>query len=106
MTTTALAIGDTFTREDIHLMFGGQIQTYLPHADGKVVCGCFDPSDRMNPNAPQEIYFGEPYETPIIDKSASMVFEQGRAGESIPVFLKRSSNHWEYVGNFLCVGIT
>ena len=106
MTTLQLELGTTFSREDIHLMFGGQTQIYLPYDNGKVVCGCFDPSDTMNPAAPEEILFGEPHDTPNIDRAATLVFEQGQAGNSIPVFLKRSSANWEYVGEYLCIGIT
>ena len=104
--TVELELGVTFTRDEIHRLLGGQVQIYLPYVDGKVVCGCFDPSDKMNPAAPEEILFGEPHDTPKIDETADMVFEQGQAGDPIPVFLKRSVNNWEYMGEYLCIGIT
>lgn len=99
-------LGCKYTRRDINQAVGGQMQTYLPTSGGRVVCGCFDPSDAMNPAAPEEILFGEPYPTPEIDKSAQLVFEQGLRGEEIPVFLKRATNEWEYIGDYLCIGIT
>jgi hypothetical protein len=99
-------LGEMYSRRETNEVLGGSIQTYLPHVEGKVVCGCFDPSEHMNPNAPEEVLFGEEYPTPMIDRTAKMVFEQGWSGEDIPLFLKRSSNQWEYVGRYLCIGMT
>jgi hypothetical protein len=102
----AFALGRMYTREEIHQALGGAIQTYLPHREGRVVCGCFDPGAHMNPHAPEEILFGEPFPTPAIDETARMVFRQGQNGETIPVFLKRGSRKWEYIGEYLCIGFT
>jgi len=99
-------LNEMYTRAEISEVLGGSIRSFLPTVDGEVVCGCFDPSKKMNPNAPQEILFGEPYPTPVIDKAATTVFEQGQRGEDIPVFLKQDSNQWEYVGRYLCIGLT
>ncbi len=99
-------LGQMYTRQEISEVLGGSVQLYLPHVNGRVVCGCFDPTEKMNPDAPEEVLFGEPYPTPVIDKAATMVFEQGRNCNAIPVFLKRSANQWEYVGEYLCIGIT
>lgn len=99
-------LGETYTRDEIHDQLGGSKQAYLPVSNGRVVCGCFNPLPAMNPNAPEEILFGEEYDTPIIDETALQVFQQGQAGEAIPVFLKRKVNGWEYVGEYLCIGYT
>jgi hypothetical protein len=68
------------------------------------VCGCFKPD--TNPGAPSEVLFGRADESPDINKAADMAFEQGTMGISIPVFLKKGANEWEYRGQYLCVGIT
>jgi len=97
--------GCTYTREEISDELGGSQQIFLPSRDGRVTCGCFEPID-VNPEAPEEVLFGEPYGTPLIDRAADMVFQQGQNGEEIPVFLKRRVNEWEYVGDYLCIGLT
>ena len=102
----AFALGQIYTREEIHEQLGGSIQSYLPDVDGKVVCGCFVPGPAMNPNAPEEILFGTPEASPHINRVADIVSEQGQRGEEIPVFLKVESSEWKYVGEFLCIGIT
>lgn len=99
-------IGGLYSRQQISDVLGGSIQAYLPFVDGRVVCGCFDPRVDMNPHAPEEVLFGEEYPTPVIDRTARMVFDQGQAGATIPVFLKRLSNQWEFVGHYLCIGFT
>jgi hypothetical protein len=98
-------IGERYSRDDIYVELGGSLQTYLPTVDGRVVCGCFDPVD-INPNAPEEIFFGLPHEAPRVSEAADMVFRQGQEGDAIPVFLKRHVNQWEYFGDYLCIGIT
>ncbi|MCI0358065.1 MAG: hypothetical protein L0211_06260 [Planctomycetaceae bacterium] len=99
-------LNEMYTRHEINEVLGGSVRSFLPTVNGEVVCGCFDPSDKMNPHAPEEILFGEPYPTPVIDKAATTVFEMGQRGEDIPVFLKRGSNQWEYIGRYLCIGLT
>jgi hypothetical protein len=101
-----LEIGRTYTREEIHDRFGGSLHLYLPYVDDRVVCGCFIRSERMNPHAPEEVLFGTPEQSPEINKVADLVFAQGQKNEAIPVFLKVHSGQWEYVGEYLCIGIT
>lgn len=103
---SSFRVGEYYTREQIHEVLGGSIQSYLPFRDGRVVCGCFVPGDAMNPNAPEEVLFGRADESPQIVESAKLVFEQGRHGDAIPIFLKRSANRWEYRGVYLCIGMT
>jgi hypothetical protein len=83
------------TRMQIHNLIGGEIQSYLPHVDGKVVCGCFDTS--ANPKAPNEILVGA---GPNVEKYANVFAEQA---EAIPIFMKQASNQWEYIGDYRAV---
>lgn len=98
-------LGRTYTRNQIGRELGGSKQAYLPNIDGRVTCGCFKPHE-VNPDAPEEVLFGRPDDTPEIDRAADLVFQQGQNGDDIPVFLKRQVNEWEYVGQYLCIGIT
>ena len=98
-------LGETYTRDEIGDELGGSKQSYLPNVDGRITCGCFK-LEHVNPDAPEEVLFGRPDDTPEIDRAASLVFEQGQNGGDIPVFLKRHVNAWEYVGQYLCIGIT
>jgi hypothetical protein len=99
-------LGETYTRDAIYDQLGVSRIAYLPTTNGRVVCGCFHRSEELNPNAPEEILFGREHDTPIIDETAWQVFQQGQAGEAIPVFLRRTANAWEYVGEYLCIGYT
>ena len=88
----ALVLGDTYTREDIHNMLGGEMVTYLPQVDYRIVCGCF--TEELNPGQPLEILVGD---APIVKEKAELIVSQGSA---IPVFLKMDSDEWQYVGQF------
>ena len=94
-------LGERYTREQISKMLGGSRIAYLPHKDGQVLCGCFDPSARFNPGAPEEVIFGQG--APEVGRMAEMINQQNTA---IPVFLRRLVGRWEYVGDYLCVGLS
>jgi len=81
-----------YTREEIHEVLGGGTEEYLPTKDGRVVCGAFRPD--ANPDAPMVILpgFGSK-----IERTAQLFAEQNTA---VPVFLKRTVNQWQYVGEF------
>ncbi|NJM44206.1 MAG: hypothetical protein HC858_09950 [Brachymonas sp.] len=81
-----------YTRQQIHDTVGGDLQSYLPHRDGHVVCGCFDPA--LNARAPFEIDVGN---SPDVIKYAERFVSQT---DAVPIFLKRSSSEWEYVDDF------
>ncbi len=83
-------LGKSYTRDEIHNALGGEKETYLPQVNKKIVCGCF--SRESNPKAPEEILVGN---APKVVEKAEILIGQT---ESIPVFLKRSINNWEYVG--------
>jgi hypothetical protein len=83
-------LGQDYTRQEIAAEHGGGIIEYLPHANGKVVCACLRLD--YNPDAPTVVLPGH---DPDVQHWASVLCEQGG---SVPVYLKRSTNAWEYVG--------
>lgn len=88
-----LVLGRRYSREQIgELLGGGDPVSYLPRVNGKVSYGCFDP--KMNERAPFEIDIGD---LPRVRAAADEIFE---ARKEIPVFLKRASAQWEYVGRY------
>jgi len=82
-------------------MLGGSQIAFLPHKDGQVLCGCFDTSPKLNPGAPTEVLFGRG--APQVDETAEMIYRQHTA---IPVFLRRAPGQWEYIGDYLCTGLS
>lgn len=91
-------LGQRYTRRAIHEQVGGDLQSYLPHVNGQVVCGCFDPD--MNKRAPFEIDIGN---LPDVLRYADVLSAQAGA---IPIFLKRGNFDWEFVGHFMPVRLT
>jgi hypothetical protein len=81
-------------------MIGGQLQHYLPFKDGQILCGCFNTSPKLNPGAPEEVLFGR---APIVEEMAEMAYRQHTA---FPIFMFRGSAHWEYIGDYFCVGLS
>ncbi len=81
-----------YTRKAIHELLHGSMQIYLPHFNGRVVCGCFDVS--LNPNAPEEILVGEGEDVVKYAKVLSLQIGP------IPVFMKQSTKKWKYIGNY------
>ena len=96
-------IGHYYTRKEIYDVCGGEIQSYLPQVNGKIVCGCF--TRKYNPNTPNEVFVGKP---PKVQKKAKMLSQQGN---SIPVFIKDTSlvgkqkEIWEYFGLYNCTAL-
>jgi hypothetical protein len=95
----SFAIGKRYSRREISNMLGGNMRSYLPTRQGVVVCGCFHRSDKLNPDAPDEIVFGC---GPDVIRGAERVASQR---QPIPVFLFKGALAWEYVGNYVCVAI-
>jgi hypothetical protein len=87
-----LVIGGHYTRRQIHEALGGGIQEYLPHKDGKVVCGCF--TRETSPCAPQVVLSGP---GPRIRYWAEVY---ARQGDAVPVFIKMATANWEYMGDY------
>src|ERR687892_2528582 len=92
----ALRLGRKYSRGEIRdAVGGGDLQSYLPHSQGQVLCGCFDPA--LNARAPFEIDVGD---LPNVIQYAQLLVQQGN---EIPVFLKQGTRAWEYVGQFRAI---
>jgi hypothetical protein len=48
----------SYSRAKISAELGGGYQSALPESKGIVVCGCFKPTHRWNPGAPEEVTLG------------------------------------------------
>ncbi|MCK9589354.1 MAG: HNH endonuclease [Terrimicrobiaceae bacterium] len=84
-----------YSSAEIHSSIGGgNVQSYLPQRDGKILCGKFDRA--KNIQAPIEIDVGG---KPKVVKGALLL---SKAEYSIPVFLKKGSGVWEFVGDYVC----
>lgn len=99
----SLRRGESYTREEIHAVLGGEMISYLPQQDGRIVCGCF--SQDSNPEAPYEILVGGSEDgagESSVEKKARLL-----AGQRvpIPVFLKRAPNSWVYDGDYRAKGV-
>ena len=96
-----------YSRQEISDILGGSIQPYLPFKGGRVTCGCFRVEEEYNPDAPEEVLFGDRYggSMPKVEKSAELVYAQGKRGEAVPIFIFRESGKWEYVGDYQCIDL-
>src|SRR3954447_21885875 len=95
--TMPLIPGESYTRDHLHEILGGEKVSYLPQKDGRIVCGCF--SHESNPEAPYVILVGgddDGVEQPVERKARFLEKQE----EPIPVFLKRASNDWGFEGYF------
>ncbi|MEA2604256.1 MAG: hypothetical protein QOF89_5248 [Acidobacteriota bacterium] len=94
-------VGHFYKREQIQSELGGEIQSYLPQRDKRIVAGCF--GRRLNPDAPLEVQAGS---EPKVVQKAEMLAAQ--ADKRIPVFLKGKPERpcaatWQYQGVYeLC----
>ncbi len=87
-----LTMGQRYTREEIHDLLGGGVQGYLPHKNGRVVAGCF--GLKMNPEAPNVVLVGS---GPQTMRWAKVLCKQEYP---IPMFIKKQTNKWKYVGDY------
>jgi hypothetical protein len=87
--------GVPYTRSDIQAEVGGELQTYLPQKDHRILAGCF--TSQLNPAAPEEIYAGNAAK---VAAKAELLSEQPE--NRFPVFLKEklSSKHYFFVGHY------
>jgi hypothetical protein len=85
-------MGELYSREEISRMLGGSAWASLPSVGNDVVVGCF--RTEMNPNASHEILvkYGK-----SVTSSAMRLVEQATP---VPVFLRRETKGWEFVGYF------
>ena len=97
----AFIVGHFYKREQIQSELGGEVQSYLPQRDKRIVAGCF--LCKLNPDAPLEIQAGS---KPKVVQKAEMLAAQ--ADQRIPVFLKGKPDRpyaatWQYQGIYeLC----
>jgi hypothetical protein len=84
--------GQHYTREEIAAELGGGVIEYLPNVNGTIVCACLRLD--YNPDAPNIILAGH---GPEVQQSAEALCEQRGP---IPIFIKRNTNAWEYVGDY------
>lgn len=87
-----------YKRSEISRLLGGWVQDYLPHSAGRVTYGAF--SNDLNPDAPSIVLPGTGEE---IERWARVLCEQQ---DPIPVFVKRRSNEWNYMGTYRCVDLS
>ena len=87
--------GATYTRRQVHDAVGGDLQSYLPHVDGRVVAACLRLD--TNPDAPAVILAGR---GAWIERSADLLVAERSA---VPTFIKRGIDRWEYVGDYIAV---
>ncbi|HYA41558.1 MAG TPA: hypothetical protein VEF34_09660 [Syntrophobacteraceae bacterium] len=90
-----------YTRKQIQTLVGGELPTYLPQKNQRILAGCF--SVEMNPNAPREIFAGD---RPKVRKKAELLARQ--PGNVFPVFIKEKQSDREYFfrAMFKCQKIT
>lgn len=87
---TTFRIGNRYSRRQIASVLGGGLRTYLPTKKGRVVCGCFKPTPRYNPGAPDEVTSGS--------DPTQLARLLAKQRDPIPVFLFRANRAWQYVG--------
>lgn len=91
--------GTEYSREDIAAALGCGTETYLPRNGGRVVCACLHPN--WNVGAPAVILAGlgpRVKADGIALCDQQLVLSENEKG--IPVFLRKASFNWEYVGHF------
>ncbi|MFZ6864130.1 hypothetical protein ACO0K7_15970 [Undibacterium sp. Ji67W] len=82
----------SYSREDIHNACGGDIQSFLPIKNGKVVAACIRPE--RNLLAPDVIICNNGSAARAAGKTLA------KQAEAIPVFIKLDSELFKYVGDF------
>ena len=76
-----------YTRSDIQRAVGGELQTYLPQKQHRILAGCF--SSELNPLAPNEIYAGK---KPKVVAKAELLADQPE--NRFPVFVRRNNDYF------------
>ena len=85
-------LGSRYTRQEICAALGGELQTFLPQNNGRIVCACL--KLHLNPQVPKEILIGK---APKVVQKAKILCRQDG---NIPVFEKLEVGQWEYKGRF------
>ena len=91
----------SYRRAQIQKLVGGEIRTYLPQKDWRILAGCF--SAEMNPNAPREIFAGN---LPKVVAKAELLGTQPE--NTFPVFIRQKNSDRDYYfqGYYKCSRIT
>lgn len=95
MAYTKLAIGEFYTRDQIHATLGGGLQEFLPTKDGRVVCACLRAN--LHPEAPERVWVAQGARREATAKVAVI------QGTPFPVFLRRDGPDSEYLGKYRAV---
>ena len=92
-----------YTRTDIQKVLGGELQTYLPQKNKRILAGCFN--EELNPDCPNEIQAGN---KPQVKKKAELLISLSACPEGFqfPVFTKPTmkSKYYRYQGIYQCIG--
>lgn len=95
MTNDNLQIGKRYSALQIHNhVGGGSLRAYLPTKNENVLCARL--RLEKNPGTPDQIYVGDGQQ---IERSADILISQKL---TIPVFIRRKSKQWEYMGLYQC----
>jgi transcriptional regulator with XRE-family HTH domain len=87
-------LGTMYTRKKIaDLVGGGDHESYLPNLNGRVLAACLRLD--QNPGAP---YIILPASGDRRERAAELLTRQR---EPVPMFLKRGTDEWEYIGDFV-----
>jgi hypothetical protein len=94
-------INKEYTRSEIQKIVGGELQTYLPQKDKRILAGCFN--EELNPECPNEVQAGS---SPRVKAKAELLLEQ--QDNVFPVFTKPTmkSKTYQYKGYYRCVSGT
>lgn len=86
--------GSIYAHADLINAFGGEVKggIFLPTREGRIVCGCI--TTEMNPEAPECVLIGD--KPRVVTRAEKMAAQGG----TIPMFVKRGINQWEYRGMY------
>jgi hypothetical protein len=95
--------GRNYSRDEIHRIVGGQLQTYMPHVNHRVVCICLrkdiNPAfDEARDPSEQDLKVILVGEGDGVEAAATMLTNQYK--DEIPTFVKKASDAWEFKGYF------
>lgn len=82
-----------YTRREIHdVVGGGSLRHFLPHKDGRVLCGAF--IRQLSPDLPETILVGRDL------KETTELFRRQGKQHPVPVFEKIAADRWKYLGDY------
>lgn len=88
-----------YTRSEIQGLIGGELQTYLPQKNKRILAGCFN--KELNPDCPTQIQAGS---KPQVVSKAELLLSQ--LDNVFPVFTKptKKAKYYRYQGMYRCIG--